>query len=147
MANVIDNEDGRSFLDPNSLEAKVTEYVRSKALAKTLETRLKELNKELQETVALDGYEDNDGNMVLDLPFVADGFSRLEKQRRAKRVLDTDAADALISELGLENEVYEMVRTINEDALMAAYYENKITEEQLDSMFPTTVTWAFWTKK
>jgi hypothetical protein len=32
-----------------------------------------------------------------------------------------------------------MKRVINEGALMSAYYENKITEEQLDEMFPTTV--------
>jgi len=25
---------------------------------------------------------------------------------------------------------------------MSAYYEEKITEEQLDEMFPTTVVWA-----
>jgi hypothetical protein len=40
-----------------------------------------------------------------------------------------------------------MKRVINEDALMAAYYEGKLTEEQLDEMFPTTVIWALTTLK
>jgi hypothetical protein len=30
---------------------------------------------------------------------------------------------------------------------MAAYYQDKITEDQLDEMFPVTVTWALRTLK
>jgi hypothetical protein len=140
-------EDGRTFSDPDDFESQVREYVRTKALMKTLDARAKELNKKLNETIDLEGYEDHDGNWVLDLTFDADGFTRLEKQRRVSRKLDADVAEPLIAELGLEEDVYEMVRTINEDALMAAFYEDKITEEQLDTIFPVNVSWALWTKK
>jgi hypothetical protein len=140
-------EEGREFVDPDSFEANVREYIRTKALMKTLDVRVKELNKKLTDKIDEQGYEDGDGNWQLDLPFDADGFQRLEKQRRASRKLDADVAETIITELGLENEVYEMVRTINEDALMAAFYDDKITEEQLDMMFPTVVSWALWTKK
>jgi hypothetical protein len=30
---------------------------------------------------------------------------------------------------------------------MAAHYEGKISEEELDEMFPISVTWALMTKK
>jgi hypothetical protein len=30
---------------------------------------------------------------------------------------------------------------------MAAFYENKITEDELDQMFPASVTWALRTLK
>jgi len=72
---------------------------------------------------------------------------RIEKQRRATRKLDEVTAETLIDEIGLSDEVYEMKRVINEDALMAAFYEGKITEEQLDEMFPVSVIWALRTVK
>jgi hypothetical protein len=40
-----------------------------------------------------------------------------------------------------------MVRVIDEDALMASFYEEKITEEQIDEMFPVVITWALRTPK
>jgi hypothetical protein len=43
--------------------------------------------------------------------------------------------------------IYEMVKTLSEEKLMAAYYDGKITEQQLDTMFPVAVSWALWTRK
>ena len=77
----------------------------------------------------------------------ADGIVRIEKQRRTTRKLNELVADEIIDAAELSDEVYEMKRVINEDALMAAYYEGKLTEEQLDTMFPVTVTWALRTLK
>ncbi len=140
-------EEGRTFADPDDFETQVREYVRLKASMKVMETRAKELNAKLMEKIDLEGLEDSEGNIVLDLPFDADGFTKLEKQRRAARKLDETTAEEVIKETGLEDEVYEMVKTLSEEKLMAAYYDGKITEEQLDSMFPVKVTWALWTKK
>jgi hypothetical protein len=140
-------EEGRTFSDPDDFESQVREYVRTKALMKTLDARAKELNKKLNDTIDTQGYEDNDGNWILELGFDADGFSRLEKQRRVSRKLDADVAESIIDAAGIGDDVYEMVRTINEDALMAAFYEDKISEQDLDTIFPVTVSWALWTKK
>ena len=140
-------EEGRQFADPESFEAQVREYVRIKESMKAMDARAKELNKKFMEKLDLEGVEDSNGNVQLALGFSADGVVTLEKQRRATRVLDELKADEIIEELGLGLEVYEMKRVINEDALMAAYYEDKISETQLDEMFPTKVTWALWTRK
>jgi len=140
-------EEGRQFADPESFEAQVREFVRIKESIKIMDARAKELNKKFMEKIELEGQEDSSGNIQLSLGFSADGVTVLEKQRRASRVLDELKADEIIEQLGLGLEVYEFKRTINEDALMAAYYEDKITEEQLDEMFPTKVTWALWTRK
>lgn len=140
-------EEPREFLDPESFEAQVREYVRIKATMKALDARTKELHTKLSEKIELDGYEDNAGNHVLDLTFDADGFVRLENQRRVSRKLDEDVATSIIDELGLGADIYETKVVINEDALMAAYYDKQITEEQLDIMFPAKVSWALWTKK
>jgi hypothetical protein len=140
-------EEGRTFADPDDFETQVREYVRLKATMKAMEARTKELHTKFMEKIELEGQEDSEGNLILDLPFDADGFTKLEKQRRATRKLDETLAETVIAETGLEEEVYEYVKTLSEEKLMAAYYDGKITEEQLDSMFPTKVTWALWTKK
>ena len=146
MANVIP-EAGREFADPENFDTQVREYVRLKASIDALDARAKELRETLMEKVSLEGEEDSSGNIQLTLDFDADGVMKLEKQRRTKRTLDEDTANELILQLGLGTDVYEIKQVVNEDALMAAFYEGKITEEQLDSMFPVTVTWALRTLK
>ena len=146
MANLIP-EEPRKFSDPNNFETQVTEYIRLKASIKAMETRAKELNKVLMDKIDEQGDEDGDGNWILNLENSIDGFTYLEKQRRASRKLNESVAETILSSLGIEDEVYEMVKTLSEEKLMAAYYDGKVTEEQLDSMFPVTIQWALWTKK
>jgi hypothetical protein len=146
MANVVP-EEPREFADPNDFNTQVTEYIRLKASIKLMEARAKELNKTLMEKIDEQGYEDNDGNWILDLENPIDGFTYLEKQRRSTRKLDESVAEDIIISAGIEDEVYEMVKTLSEEKLMAAYYDGKITEQQLDTMFPVSVAWALWTKK
>jgi hypothetical protein len=141
MANIIP-EETREFADPENFETQVAEYIRLKASMKLMETRTKELNKLITEKIDQTGYEDSEGNWIIDLENDIDGISRLEKQRRASRKLDESVAENIIIAAGLEDEVYEMVKTISEEKLMAAYYDGKITEQQLDSMFPVNVSWA-----
>jgi hypothetical protein len=146
MAKLIEEETPR-FLDPDTLEAQVSEYAKLKASMEVLETRSKQLREKLFEHLDLEGFEDEKGNIQLELPSPVDGVLRIEKQRRASRKLDEVTAETLIEEIGLSDEVYEMKRVLNEDALMAAFYEGKITEAQLDEMFPVSVIWALRTVK
>lgn len=146
MARVID-EGATRFSDPNDFESQVREYAKLKASMDILETRQKELREKLFTVLDSDGFEDDKGNLQFELPVAIEGIVRLEKQRRTSRKLNELVADEIIESAALSDEVYEMKRVINEDALMAAYYEGKLTEEQLDEMFPTTVTWALRTLK
>jgi hypothetical protein len=146
MAKLIEEETPR-FLDPETIEAQVSEYAKLKASMEVLETRSKQLREKLFEHLDLEGFEDEKGNIQLELPSPVDGVLRIEKQRRASRKLDEVTAETLIEEIGLSDEVYEMKRVLNEDALMAAFYEGKITEAQLDEMFPVSVIWALRTVK
>lgn len=146
MAKVIEEETSR-FLDPESLEGQVSEFAKIKATMAVLESRSKELREKLFERLDQDGFEDDKGNILIELPTAIDGVTRVEKQRRASRKLDELAAETILEATGLEDKVYELKRVINEDALMAAYYEGEITEEQLDEMYPVKITWALFTVK
>jgi predicted RNA-binding protein associated with RNAse of E/G family len=48
----------------------------------------------------------------------------------------------MISDKGMEEELYKTIRVVDEDALMAALYEGKLTEEEIDEMYPQKVVWA-----
>jgi hypothetical protein len=145
MANVIP-EEGR-FADPDDIKSQIREYVKLKASEDMIKKRTSELREIIFTEIDQDGYEDDKGNHQLDLEEDVDGVFRLEKQRRTKRVLDEVKAEELISELGLTEELYEMKPVLNEDALMAAFYEDKISEDQLEEMYPLTITWALRTVK
>lgn len=145
MAKLIE-EEGTRFSDPNDLNSQVQEYLKLKASMAILEARQKELRDKLFTAIDEAGEVDDKGNINLDLSAEIDGVVRLEKQCRVTRKIDELKADEVISENGLDD-VYKTVRVIDEDALMAAHYEGRITADDLDAMFPPKVVWALTTKK
>lgn len=145
MVKIIE-EEGR-FADPDDIAFQVREYLQVKKTLDEMESRQKELREKLFAQIDSEGYEDDKGNVQLDLDSDILGVVRIEKQRRVSRKLDELRAEELIEANGLGDELYKMVRTIDEDALMAAHYEGRITEDELDEMFPAKVTWALMTKK
>lgn len=146
MAKLIE-EEGRRFDDPESVEAQVREYVKVKATIDLMETRSKELREKLFERLDTEGVEDDKGNILFELPENIEGVVKLEKQRRVSRKLNEPKAEEILNERGLYSEIFVMKPTLDEDALMAAFYEGKITEEELDEMFPASTVWALRTLK
>jgi hypothetical protein len=140
-------EETRTFVTPDDVAGQVKEYLYVKKNIDQMETRSKELRDRLFAHLDEDGYEDDKGNVQLELGADIDGVVRLEKQRRVTRKLNEPKADEILSELGLKDEIFVLTPVLDEDKLMAAFYEGKITEEQLDDMFPSTVVWALRTLK
>jgi hypothetical protein len=146
MANALP-EDARQFYSPEDFTTQIREYVRCKQTIDMMDTRSKELREKLFAALDSVGEEDTNGNIIIQLDKAIDGVVRLEKQRRVSRKLNEALAETLIDEKGLGDTLYETKRVINEEALMAAYYNGDITEEELDEMFPVSVTWALRTAK
>lgn len=146
MAKVIPGESIR-IADPDDFNSQVREYLMVKQSIDVMEKRQKELRDKLFEIIETDGEEDDKGNIVLPLPAEIDGVVRIEKQRRVTRALNEDAAEAVITEKNLEEELYKTIRVVDEDAVMAAHYEGKLTEEEIEQMFPAKVVWALRTAK
>jgi hypothetical protein len=140
-------EEARTFVGPDDVAGQVKEYLYVKKNIDQLDTRSKELRDRLFSHLDEGGYEDDKGNVQLELDAEVDGVVRLEKQRRVTRKLNEPKADEILTELGLKDEIYVMTPVLDEDKLMAAFYEGKITEEQLDDMFPSTIVWALRTLK
>ena len=146
MANRIE-EELRNVVNPDDISGQIREYVYVKKNIDAMDARAKELREKLFAHLDEDGFEDDKGNIQLELATDIDGIVRIEKQRRVTRKLNEPKADEVLSELGIKDEIFVMTPVLDEDKLMAAFYEGKITEEQLDDMFPANVVWALRTLK
>jgi hypothetical protein len=97
----------------------------------------------LSELVDVEGEPDEKGHLFYPLPEEVDGYKSLQRQRRVSQKLDEAAAERILKEKGLETKCYQMLPVLDEAAVMAALYEGLLTEEEVDTMFPKTETWAF----
>jgi hypothetical protein len=137
----------REFSNPDDPNAQITEYIRLVASIDHMDERRKELREKIFSYLEDEGFEDEKGNLQLPLANPIDGVLRIEKSGRRTRKLDEIKAEEIIESNDLGDSVYKMVRVIDEDALMAAHYEGKLTEEEIDEMFPVSVVWALRTVK
>ena len=145
MARVKD-EEPRNIAE-NDLIANAKKYAFLKAQLDFLEKEQKELRVKLFEVVEEQGEEDDKGNIILELPEEVEGYLSVIKQRRVTRKINEFKAEEIITQHGLEDTLYKTIRVVDEDALMAALYEDVLTEEEIDEMYPQNVVWALVLKK
>ncbi len=131
----------------DDLVSQTKEYSSIKKNIESYEARQKELKAELFAKIEADGFEDDKGNMWLELPEEVDGYLSLQKQKRVTRKINEDIASDIITAKGLQDKLYKTVTVVDEDALMAALYEGLLTEEEVDEMFPGKVVWALMLSK
>ena len=107
-----------------------------------LEKQQKEVRERLFSTLDEIGEVDDKGNIIIELPEEVNGFGALVKQRRVSRKIDELVADEIITEKGMEEQLYKTIRVVDEDALMAALYNDELTEAEIDLMYPQKIVWA-----
>jgi hypothetical protein len=133
--------------DETSLVARAKKYSFLKSQLDYLEKEQKALRAELFEVLDGEGEIDDKGNIIVQLPEEIDGFSSIVKQRRVTRKVDELKAEEIITAHGLEDTLYKTIRVVDEDALMAALYNEELTEAEIDEMYPQNVVWALVLKK
>jgi hypothetical protein len=131
-----------TVVDLNDFEAQARQYIFVKNQVEYFESQLKALKEKIFEHVDLEGEVDGSGNVFVELPAEIEGVKTIQKQRRVTRKIEEGVAEQIISDKGLEDELYKTIRVVDEDALMAALYEGKLTEEEIDQMYPQKVIWA-----
>jgi hypothetical protein len=132
-------------VDP--LIQKFRDFISFKTRIDSLTKEQNVLKEELNQYVIENGVEDDRGHINFELPEEVDGFRRLQRQRKVSLGLDIDAAILILTKKGLADRCIKSIPTVAEDEVMAALYEGKLTEEDIDTMFPKRVTWAFIPKK
>lgn len=129
-----------------SVKNDVRQYVALKDQANLIGDRQTEVKKRLTAVIEEIGSFDDRGHMVLEVDDDVSGVSAIVKQRKVSKNLDMQVAEDLLTKRGIKDACIEMVPTLNESAIMAAFYEGKLSEEDIDAMFPEKVTYAFTLK-
>jgi hypothetical protein len=118
------------------------EYSFLKQQIEFLEKQQKEVRERLFTQLDELGEVDDKGNVIIELPEEVNGFGAVVKQRRVSRKIDELVADEIITEKRMEEQLYKTIRVVDEDALMAALYNDELTEAEIDLMYPQKIVWA-----
>lgn len=105
------------------------------AIQNDIKERLRDGLKELGEV-------DDRGHVVVEINDDLTGIKKVVNQRKVSKSLDMSVAEEVLKEKGLHERCVMMVPVLDEEAIMAAYYEGLVTEEDIDKMFPAKVSWA-----
>lgn len=133
----------RTISTENPLIEKFRNFVSLKSRIDSLSKEQNKIKEELTEYVMENGQEDDRGHIRVDLPEEVDGYTAIQRQRRVSQGLDMDAAILILTKKGLAERCIKSIPTVAEDEVMAALYEGKLTEQDIDAMFPKKITWAF----
>jgi len=87
------------------------------------------------------------GSLLLDLEGpVGDGdrkIAKLKNQRSETTSVNDEEAEKILRRKGLWEEMTETITVLDQSRVFAAYYDNKITNDELARMFPKRVTFSF----
>lgn len=126
----------------DNLKKNARQFLALKGEMSALADRQSELKKRM--TQDLDAVEPNEsGHRVVEFEDATIGNIKITKQRRVSKTLDMDIADQILTNKGIKNTCVKMIPTLDEAAIMAAFYEGYLTEEDIDAMFPAKETFAF----
>ena len=126
----------------DNLKKNARQFLTLKGEMSALADRQSELKKRM--TQDLDAVEPNEsGHRVVEFEDDTIGNIKITKQRRVSKTLDMDIADQILTNKGIKNTCVKMIPTLDEAAIMAAFYEGYLTEEDIDAMFPAKETFAF----
>lgn len=101
-----------------------------------------EIKDKLREGLKELGEADDRGHVVVEVNDDLTGIKKVINQRKVSKSLDMGIAEEILKEKGLHDRCVMMVPVLDEEAIMAAYYEGLVTEEDIDKMFPAKITWA-----
>lgn len=129
-----------------TIKSTLRQYLALKGEADLLTNRVNDLKKILTEDVEQFGEVTTNGHYNLVVEDSIKGEVKLTKQRRVSNNLDEAAAEQLLNERGIYEQCTKTITVLDDAAIMAAHYQGKLSEADIDSMFPQKITWAFIVK-
>jgi hypothetical protein len=134
-------------LDLDPIRREVQQYVTLKDEADAIGERVTTIKKRLTSYVEDLGETNEKGSIVLPIGDERTGTKSIVKQRRVSKVFDEATANNLLKDKNLFDSCTKTITVLDQDAVMAAYYEGKLTDEDIDTMFPEKVVWALVLEK
>lgn len=127
----------------NGVAAKFFQFITLQAEGKALTKRQNELKEDLRAFAVEHGEEDENGSLIYEVEGVP-GFAGFANQRRVSQKFNEDAAEALCEKKGFAKKDYiSTTEYVDQDKIARLYAQDKITEEEFDSLMEETITWAF----
>jgi hypothetical protein len=132
-------------MDTTAIRSFINQYQKLKDEVDFLSKRQTEIKSRLTQSIDEFGAADERGHIVLTVPaeMSEEQDVTIMKQRRVAKNLDMDVAEDILTKKGIRDKCIKMVPQIDEAAIMAAFYEGYLTEDDIDTMFPSKVTYAF----
>jgi len=126
----------------DTIKRELQQYVTLKDEAEAITERVTTIKKRLTAYIEDLGEPNEKGSIVLPVEDDRTGTRAIVKQRRVSKQFDENTANDLLKSKGLFDTCTTTVTMLDQDAVMAAYYEGKLTDSDIDTMFPEKVTWA-----
>lgn len=118
------------------------QYLAIKDQTALLTSRQSEIKARMLEDI--DSVEADDrGHKTVEFDDASLGTIKVTKQRKVIKNLDMDIAETILTKKGIKNTCVKMVPVLDDAAIMAAFYEGYLTEEDIDAMFPAKESFAF----
>ena len=95
--------------------------------------------------VTKSGYKDDHGSLWLDLPEGAP-IGHVKYERRVTKSLDDEAAEKFLKKKKLYDQCLTTLTVLDEQKLLALFYEDKITEDELDALYGESESFAMLLK-
>jgi tetrahydromethanopterin S-methyltransferase subunit A len=129
------------------IKSEVRQYQALKDEVELLNKRKDDVKGRIFQSAETQGEQNDRGHFVLEIDDEVSGIKRVVKQRRASKSFNPEAAEVLLTQKELRDSCVKTVELLDEDAIMAAYYEGKLTDADIDLMFPDKITWALILEK
>jgi hypothetical protein len=132
-------------VDLNQLRQDVEGWWAIKAQSKLIAKHLSAGRDSLMKIVQRCGVTDpTSGSIFLDLdePVSERKIVKLKAQRSVTNGLNPDAAEQILKAKGLWDEMVEWVPVLDQGKVHAAFYDRKISEDELSRMFPQSINFS-----
>lgn len=131
----------------DNIRREVQQYVTLKDEADAIGERVTTIKKRLTAYIEDLGEANEKGSIVLPIEDERTNTRAIVKQRRVSKQFDEDTANDLLKDKGLFETCTTTITVLDQDAVMGAYYEGKLTDADIEKMFPEKISWALVLEK
>ena len=132
--------------DIDTLREEVSAWYALKQQANLLNEEMESRKNRIKAVVQKYGETDPEtGSLFLKLGDpLHNGIAELKNQCQTSHRMNEEVTEEILEAKGLWDEMVEWVAIPDEGRIRAAFYDNKISQDELDRMFPTRVQYAFY---
>jgi hypothetical protein len=133
-------------LDIDALREEVSAWYALKEQANLLNEELETRKNRIKAVVQKYGETDPEtGSLYLDLGDpLHNGIAQLKNQCSTSSRLNEEVAEEILTEKDMWKEMIEWIAVPDEARIRAAYYDNKVSDDELARMFPKSVRYSFF---